>query len=46
MPDEAPHGADWGMWCALWLERASPLLLSQIGPFMKQSQAGFMNDPG
>jgi len=28
------------------LVRASPMLLSQIGPFMKQSQAGFMNGPG
>ena len=35
-----------GMWCALWLVRASPLLLNQIGPFMKQSQSGLMNDPG
>jgi len=35
-----------GMWCALWLVRASPLLLNQIGPFMKQSQTGFTNSPG
>ena len=41
-PHTLPMG---GKWCALWLVRASPLLLNQIGPFMKQSQAGFMNDP-
>jgi len=35
-----------GMWYALWLVRASPWPLNQIGPFMKQSQTGFTNGPG
>ena len=42
-----PHTVLFGsMWCAFWVVHASPLLLDQIGPFMKQSQAGFMNSPG
>ena len=42
-----PHTLLIGDKCsALWLVRASPLLVNQIGPLMKQSQAGFMNGPG